>query len=243
MRTLDSFPGRMIFGLLVGVTGALSAGADAQAREVAATVAWFQEREAGIEPYAVRYIVTPEYLRSDDGVDDGDFLLFDRRAHRIYSVARDNRTVLQIDVAGTPPEKPDTLEFTVERHADTGAPKIAGAAPLEVRLVAGDEVCRAALVAPGFLEPVRAAMQEFSRSLAVQQVRTLARTPLDMQTPCFLSNFLYATDFHLAIGMPLADWDDSGSRRELTGYEADVAVDDALFALPEDYAVITPPAE
>lgn len=243
MRTLDGLSGTVVAGFLACVTGALSAGAEAQATETAATVVWFREQEAGIEPYAVRYIVTPRYLRSDDGMDDGDYLLFDRRAYRIYSVVKDTRTVLEIDVAGTPPEKPDTLQFTVEQQADTRAPKIAGAAPLELRLMAGDEVCRSALVAPGFLEPVRAALQEFSRSLAVQQVRTLARTPEDMQTPCFLSNYLYATDFDLARGMLLADWDDSGARRELTGYEADVVVDGALFALPEDYAVIAPPAE
>jgi len=208
------------------------------AAEITATVVWFQEQEAGIEPYPVRYIVTPDYMRSDDGQDAGDFLLFDRRQRRIYSVVNSNRSVLEIDGGGAPPEKPQTLQFSVRQRADDKAPNIAGVSPLQVELVAGDEVCRTALVAPGFLEPVRAALQEFSLALAVQQVRTLERTPVDMQTPCFLARYLYATDFHHARGMLLADWNNTGERREITGYESGVPVSDKLFVVPKGFKVI-----
>ena len=85
---------------------------------------------------------------------------------------------------------------------------------------------------------MRAAVQEFSLALAVQQLRTLAHTPGDMQTPCFLSRYLYATDFYLALGMPLADWNAAGERRELTRYDTDVAVDVRLFEVPDDFTVI-----
>lgn len=213
------------------------------AAEVPATVAWFQAREAGIDPYPLRYIVSADYLRSDDGVDAGDFLLFDRNTRRIYSVARATRSVLVIDGQGDAPEKPASLDFSVRTRVAQQAPKIAGVAPLEVTLVAGDEVCRTALVAPGFLEPVRAALQEFNRALAVQQQRTLSHTPTDMQTPCFLSRYLYAGDFHVAHGMPLADWDDAGERRELTRFESATRVDDGLFVVPADYAVIPAKAD
>jgi hypothetical protein len=238
MRTPHSRAGRGLIGFMAGLLFGMSALSAARAAEITATVAWFQEQEAGIEPYPVRYIVTPEFLRSDDGVDDGDFLLFDRRQRRIYTVVRGNRTALEIDAAGAPPQKPGSLQLTLSEGSDEKAPEIAGAPPLEIRLLAGDELCRTALVAPGFLEPVRAALQEFSLSLAVQQVRTLANTPAEFQTPCFLARYLYATDFHLARGMLLADWDETGERRELTRYEADVPVDAALFVVPRDYTLI-----
>lgn len=211
----------------------------AAADEVPATVVWFQEQETGIDPYPVRYIVTADYLRSDDGVDAGSFLLFDRHTRRISSVVPANRSVLVIDGEGELPEKPTSLEFSVRRRVDEKAPAIDGVTPLELKLVAGDKVCRTALVVPGFLEPVRAAMQEFSRALAVQQQRTLSHTPENMQTPCFLSRYLYAGDFQVAQGMPLADWDDSGERRELTRFDTEVGVDDSLFEVPTDYNVIT----
>jgi len=214
-----------------------------RAADTTATVVWFEEQEPGIDPYPVRYIVTPGYMRSDDGLDDGDFLLFDRRQRRIYSVARDTRTVLAIDGNGEPPKAPQTPAWHVRERADAKAPTIAGIAPLEVALVAGDEVCHTALVAPGFLEPVRAALQEFSQSLAVQQLRTLGHTPPEMQTPCFLSRYLYATDFHVARGMPLADWNADGKRREMTRYRSDMSVDEKLFVVPDDYALIPAAAD
>ncbi len=216
------------------------AGAHAQ---TTATVVWFQEQEPGIAPYPVRYLVTPRFMRSDDGVDSGDFLLFDRQTRKIYSVARDNRTVLEIDGGGALPQKPRTLSFTVDKRSAQGAPSIGGQEPLQVELSAGGEVCRTALVAPGFLEPVRLALQEFSRALAVQQGRTLARTPVEMQTPCFLSRYLYATDFPLRQGMLLADWNQAGERRELTGFKRDLVVDDALFEVPQSYAVMPAAAD
>lgn len=225
-------------GLLVGLSLTVFATAIAQATEATAAVVWFQEQERGIEPYPVRLIVTPDFMRSDDGLDDGDFLLFDRRLRRIHSVARANRTVLVIDGKGEQADPPQTLSFSVRQHRDDKAPAIAGVSPLEVELVADGEICQAALVAPGFLEPVRAALQEFSLALAVQQLRTLAHTPGDMQTPCFLSRYLYATDFYLALGMPLADWNAAGERRELTRYDTDVAVDVRLFEVPDDFTVI-----
>jgi hypothetical protein len=226
--------GLLACALLAGVTTEVSTAA-----ETTATVVWFQQQEAGIDPYRVRYIVTPDYMRSDDGLDDGDFLLFDRHRRRIYSVARGNRSVLEIDGAGAVPEKPHTLQFSINQHVADKAPPIGGQSPLEVELVAGGEVCHTALVVAGFLEPVRLALQEFNQALAVQQRRTLAHTPVDRQTPCFLSRYLYATDFHLSRGMLLADWNSAGERRELSSYENNVTVDDRLFVVPPDYRVIT----
>ena len=220
------------FVLLVpGVPGSALAGSTG-------TVVWFLEQEPGIDPYPVRYLVTPEFMRSDDGRDDGDFLLYDRGQRRIYSVARDNRTVLEIDGEGPVPRAPDELALSVSEHVDGKAPRIDGHSPVELELRAGDEVCQSALVAPGFLEPVRAALQEYNRTLAVQQWRTLNRTPAQFRTPCFLSRYLYATDFHLARGMVLADWDKSGKRRELTRYQSDVSLDASLFVVPGDFRVI-----
>lgn len=228
--------------LACALLAALPAGV-VSAAEIPATVVWFQLQEDGIAAYPVRYIVTPDYMRSDDGQDAGDFMLFDRHQRRIYSVVRDNRSVLEIDGNGRLPEKPRTLQFAVRERAARQAPKIAGQSPLEVELLAGGEVCRTALVIPDFLETVRVALQEFSQALAVQQRRTLAHTPVDMQTPCFLSRYLYATDFHLSRGMLLADWDSAGERRELTGYENSVTVDDGLFVVPGDYKVIPAAAD
>jgi len=116
---------------------------------------------------------------------------------------------------------------------------VSGRAPLELELVAQGQVCHSAVVVPGFLELVRTALQEYNQALAVQQLRILDRTPKDFQTPCFLSRYLYASDFHFARGMVLADWNESGDRREMTSYKTAVPVDDSLFVVPGDFRVIS----
>ena len=35
--------------------------------ELSGTVIWYLEQEAGGEPYRVRYVITSEFMRSDDG--------------------------------------------------------------------------------------------------------------------------------------------------------------------------------
>jgi hypothetical protein len=204
-----------------------------------ATIVWYSEQEPGIEPYPMRYIVTPEYMRSDEGQPGNDFLLFDRRQRKIYSVTGDTRTVLEVDGNGQTPQKPDDLSIMVREQVDQKAPMIDGKTPLEVKLVAESQDCHLAVVVAGFLEPVRAAFQEYSQALAVQQVRTLDRTPVALQTPCFLARYLYAGDFALAKGMILADWNDRGERRQLTRYETNVPVADALFVAPADFRRIS----
>jgi hypothetical protein len=213
------------------------------AAETVATIVWYSEQEPGIEPYPVRYIITPDYLRSDEGGSENDFLLFDRRQRKIYSVVAENRTVLEVDGNGNAPQKPGDLSIRVREHIEPKAPAIGGRQPLEVKLIAGREDCQSALVVAGFLEPVRAAFQEYSQALAVQQVRTLGRTTAALQTPCFLARYLYAGDFALAKGMILADWDQRGERRELTAYETDVPVADTLFVVPADFRRISVAAD
>jgi len=39
--------------------------------------------------------------------------------------------------------------------------------------------------------------------------------------------------------MVLADWNESGDRREMTSYKTGVPVDDALFVVPGDFRVIS----
>jgi hypothetical protein len=177
-------------------------------------------------------------MRSDEGSDEDEFVLLDRAEQQIYSVVAQNRTILHIDGSGTLPQVPPQLSIEIKRSADETAPKVAGAAPLTLELVADQELCYSAVIVPGYLEQARAAFQEFAQALAVQQSRTLAATPQEYQTPCFLSRYLYATDFHLRQGIPLLDWSQEGHRRELLDYETGVELDEGLFELPDGFAMI-----
>lgn len=210
----------------------------ADEKPVPATILWYVEQEPGIDPYRVRYIVTDDYLRSDDGRDDGDFLLFDRSQDMIYSVVPESRTSLELDGNGVVPEAPAEIGLRIKQSVDDNAPKIGGRSPLALQLFAGGELCHSAMVAPGFLDNERQVFQALSRALAVQQTRTLNNTPVELRTGCFLAYYLHAGDFHLRSGMVLAEWGPDGKRRELVGVEDDVMVSPALFIVPDDYAVM-----
>jgi len=220
-----------IFSLLLFVTGAVYA-------EVTGTVLWYLEQEEGIEPYKVRYLVTENFMRSDEGGGEGGFALFDRRTRQVYSVDPEARTVLSINGQGEFPKAPRGLDISIKQHIDPEFPRVADTVPVTVELNAGGELCNSAVVIPGFPGPARAAFQEFSRSLAIQQKRTLANTPSEYQTPCFLSRYLYAGDFYLQQGVPLLEWDGKGKRRELIDFQVGVGLDEHLFELPEGFETI-----
>ncbi|HED19903.1 MAG TPA: hypothetical protein ENI74_10445 [Gammaproteobacteria bacterium] len=220
-----------IFSLLLLTTGAVHA-------EVTGSVLWYLEQEPGIEPYKVRYLVTENFMRSDEGDGEGGFALFNRSTRQIYSVDPEVRTVLSIDGQGKTPKTPRRLDISIKQHVDSEFPRIAGKVPVTVELNAGGELCDSAVVIPGFPGPARAAFQEFARSLAIQQKRTLANTPSEYQTPCFLSRYIYAGDFYLQQGVPLLEWDGKGKRRELINFQIGVGLDEHLFELPEGFETI-----
>ena len=205
---------------------------------VEGTVLWYGEREMGVEPYRVRYLVTRNFMRFDEGSDEGGFVLLDRAERQIYNSVPQNMTILRIDGRGELPPAPQHLSIELRRSADEQAPKVGGRTPLKLELVANQELCYSAVVVPGHLPQAQGAFKDFAQALAVQQVRTLASTPEEYQTPCFLSRYLYATDFHLQEGLPLLEWSPEGHRRELLDYETGVDLDESLFELPDGFAVI-----
>lgn len=236
-RPGSGLPTAPLFGLRSGVFAVLMVCCAAVGAETG-TVLWYLEQEAGIDPYRVRYIVTGGFMRSDEGDDNGGFVLLDRNERQIYNVVPGNRTILQIDGKGTLPDLPQHLSVEIRQSSDPEAPSVAGKTPLTLELLANRELCYSAVIVPGFLEQVRSAMQEFAQSLAVQQLRTLSATPEEYQTPCFLSRYIYATDFHVRQGIPIMDWHSGGQRRQLLDYQTGVELDSRLFELPEDYAVL-----
>ena len=223
--------------LLAGLLGLLALCAGAPATAVNGTVLWYLEQEAGSEPYRVRYLITAEFLRSDDGNDGNDFVLLDRAQRQIYNVVPETASVLVIDGKGAAPKAPATLSLNVQETVDAQAPTLEGRQPLTVVLSADGDVCQSAVVVPGLLDDARAAFQEFAQALAVQQARTLSNMPVEFQTPCVLGRDVYAGDFHLGAGLPLLEWAGEGTRRELLEYQSNVPLAETLFVVPDDWRV------
>lgn len=200
-----------------------------------ATVLMYQEQEAGTDSYPVRMIVTPGYLRIDDGYAESDFALLERTTRTVFSVSHEDQSILVIQHSSEQPELPPGIRMEVEEEEDPAAPEVAGTRPVHLRFITNDTVCHEAMVVPGLLGQALAGLVEYEQTLASRQQENLAATPESVQTPCFLVRYVYAPARHLQRGFPIQEWDSDGYRRFLTDYRETDQVRGELFHLPEGY--------
>ncbi|MEZ5540532.1 MAG: hypothetical protein R3F42_00615 [Pseudomonadota bacterium] len=230
--------GNAACGWTLVVMLALTGPAAAPAQEASTPVAdrlWYEEQEAGTDPYPVRITVSSAYLRIDDDDDQGDFVLLDRAAGTVYSVSHDERTILEIRPRQSGPGLPDDLVLDAAVTSDQDAPAIAGHAAVLVDLTANGASCYHVAAVPGLLEAAVAGMADYARVLGRRQAESLQTVPQEIQTPCFLARYVYAPDRYLRYGLPIQEWDGAGYRRALVDFRGGVAVDAGLFTLPADY--------
>ena len=195
----------------------------------------YQEQEAGIEPYPVRIMVSPEFVRFDDGYPGSDFMLMERASRTIYNVSQEERSILVIVNPPVAAVLPDDLSLSETRETDPSAPLIAGKQPVHIQLLANGEACYQAIVVPGLLPEATAGLGEFAVILGERQRGDLQSVPADMQTPCFLARYAYAPERHLLEGLPVQEWDSAGYRRTLTDFRTGESVSRELFELPQDF--------
>ncbi len=238
---------RRLFTLLMlaAVCSACSSAEDGQADGTAtdtvpavaitATVLHYQEQEAGTDSYPVRVLISPDFLRIDDGYAESDFALLDRAARSVFSVSHEDRTILVIQDTQADREVPPGILMELEQTVDTEAPRVAGKQPVHLRFMANAAVCHEAVVVPGLLEDAVKALVEYEEILASRQQETLSITPESMQSACFLTRYVYAPARHLRQGFPIREWDDAGYSRLLVDYRESEQLAGELFHLPEGY--------
>jgi hypothetical protein len=229
----------MLLLLALPFTGCMQQDGNEQQR-IKVTLLTYQEDEAGVEPYPLRILVNDHFLRFDDGYDESDFMLMERDTKTINSISHEDQSILVINAhppAGTVPAE---IMLAEEHEEDTAAPYIAGKRPRYLHFLASGSPCYHAVVVPGLLGQVSAALAEYATALGNRQFSDLASVPEEMQTPCFLSRYVYAPARHLHDGLPLTEWDENGYRRTLIDYRIAETVDANLFTLPEAYEKFRP---
>lgn len=203
--------------------------------QVTVTLLLWQEEEPGIAPYPTRMLVTPDYLRSDDGRADSDYLLFDRKTGQLFNVAHDDQSVLVIDAAPLSPDAGPRPELDIELSAATDAPRIDGRTAQYFRARHQGQLCSQATVVPGLLSDENAMLRVQRAVLAGRQYRDLHKTPEEYRTPCFLAAYVYAIDAPLAAGFPIQESIEGGMKRVLLDYRREQRVPASLFTVPQDY--------
>lgn len=206
-----------------------------QPQQLTGVMMLYLDTEPGIDPYDTRVLVSADYMRMDDGVDESDFILLDRNAKVIYSISHERRSILVIN--NSPPERipPGDMRLGVRSLKDGAAPRIAGKVPVHYELSMNENICRHVLTVPGLLPDALLALREFRRVLASAHMRNLDKTPEEMQDPCFLAYDVFAPDRQLQYGFPIQEWDEQGNSRNLINYDEHFVMDEALFRLPEGY--------
>ncbi len=206
---------------------------------VAAVQLVFEEREAGMDPYRTRYLVTPNYLRIDDGTDGADFILLDRRTEIIYSTNEGNRTILTITHRLRKETSPIALELAERQQALVGAPTISGLRPEHHTFLVNEQRCYDVVAVPGLAEDAVEALKLYRLVLASEHKRMLPYVPPDTYEICDLAHNVFAADRYLQHGLPIEEWDQAGYRRALLDIEPAHGVDPSLFSLPAGYRRFT----
>jgi hypothetical protein len=206
------------------------------AAEIDSAMLMYQAREPGIGSYPSRILVTERYVRMDDGVDDGDYLIFDRKSRLISSVTHDDKTVFEIPAREVTQEPPMALERRSEKlKTKDGAPAVAGKQTQHHQLFVNDKLCYNVVVVPGLMADAVTALRDFRQVLAGEHAKALPRVPADMQEACDLALNTFHADWQLQFGLPIQEWDESGNGQVLMDFKEGFAVDEALFSLPQGY--------
>lgn len=198
-----------------------------------ATVFFYEEQEIGVAPGIVRYVVTDQYLRIDNGHADDDFILFDIKEKTIFNVNRIDRTILMIKKHAW-----DTPEFkfkkNITRKKLDDAPKIEGKSIIDYAVDADDKLCARYQLLPDVFKKERDVFLEYQYVLSGQQVKMLSNTPEEYQTPCFMLDQIYNDGQYLSIGLPVQEWHERGYIKLLKDY-GQKEINETIFILPKDF--------
>ncbi|HAJ92009.1 MAG TPA: hypothetical protein DCO71_05240 [Gammaproteobacteria bacterium] len=200
----------------------------------------YEEREAGTDIYSVRVLVSPGYVRFDDGYAASDFALLDRQSKTVFSVSHEDRSILVIEYQPGDVALPADINLTETRTADNAAPAIAGKQPVHINYLANGDLCFQAVTVPAVMRDAVAGMAEYAEVLARRQLNDMEAVPVSMQTPCFLSRYVTAAARQYRDGLPVQEWDDAGYFRTLSDFVANETVPAALFELPGTYERFSP---
>ena len=200
----------------------------------------FAEEEAEVDPYQTRVLLTPDYLRFDEGEGSSGYVLFDRRQKTIYSVADETRTIIIVEPKTHDIKPPFELQLAkLELNDMPDAPHIGGERPRHYQYKSRGELCYETLSVPGLLPEYIQAKQEFNQVLANDSAQTLLATPADLQNGCEMAKNTFVPNRHLELGFPLRLWKKDEYSKTLLDFKKDYAIDAKLFTLPEDFQRMT----
>ena len=127
----------------------------------------FADQEEDVEPFQTRILLTPDYIRFDEGEGAVDYLIFDRKQKTIYSVVQESKSITIVSAQAMDVKSPIELKLSHKLIDDMqDAPTMEGIKPQHHVYMAGDKICFEVISVQGFLPAFATAMKEFNTVLA-----------------------------------------------------------------------------
>lgn len=190
----------------------------------------YQDSEEGATAYQTRILVSDRYLRMDDGHDDADFVLLDRKTGKIVNVLHERRVLLAMSHGELPEQVPQS--YRVEQKV---TPVREGT--VRVQVLADGRLCSETVAASKLFPDAARALAEFKAALAYTQWVTYRNTPAELRQDCDLVHHVWQADMALSHGLPIEERDYAGRVRQYVSGEKRELEPEA-FRLPEGYEVL-----
>lgn len=225
----------LIIGCLLGMSLISGVVEPSMADGIQADLLLYGVTQANGDEVTNRMLVSHGKLRIDQAEQADGYILYDAEAGSIYSLTREERSILVIQPKGETPRIPDSVELKMERIDDFDGPEIGGSKPQHWRLSVNGEICRDAILAPGLMTDALAIYRDYLSLLAKQHYLSLDAIPAEYRDPCDDAIHVYAPALLLQWGLPIRLWDQSGHQERLLDFTRQKRVSADLFGLPEDY--------
>lgn len=193
----------------------------------------YVDQDPGDPPYLTRILVTPGFMRMDGGEDDSDFILLDRRQHKVINVMRDNKLAL-VFTPGTLPPRPAGWKPRLDVQSATRGTR-------RFSLAVKGVVCSEGVAAQRAAPDAARAMAELKAVLAATQYRVWKDSPREMQHDCDLANQVWESGTTLKLGLPLKEREFSGRSRQFES-ESKEPLRPELFRVPDGMPEIAAPS-
>ncbi len=193
----------------------------------------YVDKDPGEPPYMTRILVTPDFLRMDDGQDDGDFFLLDRRQKKVINVMQGNQLAMVFSAGKLPPKPAGWKPRLDVKPAATGTQRFS----LTVRGV----VCSEGVAAQRAAPDAARAMAELKSVLAAMQYRVWKDSPSELQHDCDLANQVWESGATLKLGLPLEEREFTGRTRQFES-ESKQPLRPELFRVPDGMPVVDAPS-
>jgi hypothetical protein len=184
-------------------------------------------------PYLTRILVTPDFMRMDDGNDDGDFVLLDRRQRKVINVMHGNQLAL-VFTPGTLPPRPAGWKPVLDvKPAARGTRRFS--------LTLKGVVCSEGVAALRAAPDAARAMAELKAVLAAMQYRVWKDSPSAIQHDCDLANLVWESGATLKLGLPLEEREFTGRSRQFES-ESKQPLKPELFRVPDGMPQVPAPS-